>query len=119
MKRLLAIALLVVGCGSGSSGTSAPAPPAAVLSDSAIQAAMVTNLAGVAMSTAAISRPGGVPDIAVSGGVLIVTTTDPASAVSLCRTVAGVTNSPDTGKPLGVLSVAVISGGHSVATCQP
>lgn len=81
---------------------------------------MVENLNALPGSTAAVNRDAaGIPDIAVTQAILIVATTDPASAASLCRAVAGMTNDPNTGKPLGVRQVTIIAGGKSVADCRP
>lgn len=93
---------------------------AAGQSDAAIEAAMIENINRLSDSTAAVPRDAsGKPDISVKDGVLIVATSDPGSASSLCRAVAAVTNSADTSKPLGVAGIIVISGGTQVATCHP
>ena len=56
----------------------------------------------------------------VRDGVLTVATTDATAAASLCGTVAGMTNSPDTGEPLGITEVVVILPGYQpVARCRP
>lgn len=117
MRRLLLVAVLVVaGCG----GVPSRAGSTPAMSDAAIQAAMVEALANFPESTAAIPRnAAGVPDIAYRDGVLFVATTSPGTAASLCRTVAGMTHNPDTGKPLGILAVVVIAGGDQLAKCKP
>jgi hypothetical protein len=112
---LLGTAILFAGCASVSSAS----PPG--LSDAAMTAAVISNvnyLGGDAY--AAIRRnPDGSPDMAVTDGVLIVVTMNPDTAATLCRSVAAITNDPATSKPLGILSVAVISGGHKLADCRP
>jgi hypothetical protein len=92
-----------------------------ILSDSAIQSLIIVNIKGDPNATAAIPLDATrAPDILVHDGVLTVATTDPASAASLCRTVAGMTNSPDTGAPLGITEVVIIVPvRQTVARCSP
>ena len=79
---------------------------------------MVENINNRRDSTAAIPRDAnGIPDIAVRDKVLIVATTEPATAASLCRTVAAMANSADTLAPLRVKDVVVTSGGQRIADC--
>ena len=115
---LVAVVGLVAGCrGVTSSGLSGGAAPA--MTDTQLKTLMVANLNNFADRTSAIPRDGnGTPDIAVSDGVLMVTTTDPGSADSLCHTVKGLTNDPDdAGKPLPIVGVIVINAGAKVASC--
>ena len=125
-SRLVGIlAAVVVGaalfsCTKAIPSPSAPSPttPPAQDSDTAIKAAMVENINNRRDSTAAISRDAnGIPDIAVRDKVLIVATTEPATAASLCRTVAAMANSADTAAPLRVKGVVVTSGGQRIADC--
>ena len=117
---VVTVAAALLGCTqaipmpSAQSSTAAPAQDA----DAAIEAAMIENINKHPDATAAIRRDAdGIPDIAVRDKVLIVATTDAASAASLCRTVAAMTNSPDTAAPLGVIDVVVMSGGQRIADC--
>jgi hypothetical protein len=117
---MVAVGAALFGCTQAIPNPSAPSPTTtpAQDSDAAIQAAMVENINKLPDSTVAIPRDAnGVPDIAVRDKVLIVATTEPASAASLCRTVAAMTKAPDTAAPLGVLSVVVMSGGQRIADC--
>jgi hypothetical protein len=66
----------------------------------------------------------GQPDVAASGSMLVVgSTLNPlgdyqAKADQLCRNIAAATNDPDTGLPLGIRGVVVISGSTKLATCD-
>lgn len=115
---LTLIVLLVAGCG----GTARSTPPRG---DASIKAAMVANISEWRSSAwyGTLHFDGAQPDIGVTDGVLIVATlldpTDTATANSVCRSIAAITNSGDTGLPLGVKGVVIISGSTKVADCKP
>jgi hypothetical protein len=99
--------------------------PAQSASDATIKAAMIGNLRDQSASTwyAAIHLDNGLPDIAVTGGVLIVATllepTAIAAATSVCHSIAAFTNDSNTAAPLGVKQVTIISGGQRLVDCKP
>ena len=102
----------LVACAAPPAPTPAPASEPVGGPDAQIKAAMIENLR--AMNFDGIGTN---PDIAVTDGVLIVATSDPAKAAVLCRNVAAVTNDPHTAARLGVKRVVIISGGEQIADC--
>ena len=127
-RRLVAmsvlVAVVVTACIWSPPSTSTPvsaAPTVQVLSNSAIESLIIVNIKSDPDATSAIPLDATrAPSIMVRDGVLTVATTDPTSAESLCRTVAGMTNSPRPGAPLGITEVVIIVPvRQQVASCRP
>lgn len=118
---LLAVVLPACVWSQPSTSTPASAAPTVQLSNAAIESLMIVNIKSHPDATSAIPPDAtGAPTIMVRAGVLTVATTDPTSAESLCRTVAGMTNSPDTGAALGITEVIIIVPvRQQVASCRP
>lgn len=119
---LILVALLVVGVvASQVIGGVNPGPQGRRLStpstspvDAQTEAKMIENLREMDFEGIGTS-----PELAVRDGVLMVSMLgDHANAAALCRSVAAVTNDPDTAEPLGVKRVVIISGGRQVADCE-
>ncbi|HEY8869173.1 MAG TPA: hypothetical protein VIM30_07250 [Candidatus Limnocylindrales bacterium] len=108
------------------SRTAGPVVPAAQgPSDTQLTATMIGNIKALSGSAwyGSLHLNGTDPDVSVSSGVLFVATLlpqdDTTDGASICHSVAAITNDPDTAKPLGILSVVVISGGKKIADCRP
>ena len=91
--------------------------PATGNSDAALKAAMVRVITATGSISGVRTNPDGSPDIAVTYGILIVATDQPASASSICQLAAALTS--DSTVPPGINHVTVISGGDEVADCWP
>jgi hypothetical protein len=118
------LALVVSACDWWMPSPNTPAsasPTVLVLSDSAIKSLIIRNIKGDPDAISAIPLDvTRAPNIMVRDGVLMVATTDPASAASLCRTISAMTNSPDTGAPLGITEIVIIVPVQQpVASCRP
>ena len=124
VARTVVLALMVSACVPSGPSQDTPAtttPTAEILSDSAIKSLIIVNIKNDPDATSAIPLDATrAPNIMVRDGVLMVATTDPQSAVSLCETIAGMTNSPDTKAPLGITEVVIIAPGRQpIASCHP
>jgi hypothetical protein len=124
VAMVVLLALVVSACAWWGPSADTPASAAStiqVLSDSAIKSLIIVNIKGNPNATSAIPLDTThAPDIFVRDGVLMVATTDASSAMILCRAVAGMTNSPDTGAPLGITEVVIIEPGRQpIASCRP
>lgn len=118
------LALVVSACVWWGPSPDAPVsstPTAQPLSNSAIKSLIIVNIKSDPHVASAIPLDAThAPNILVRDGVLMVATNDRASAASLCNALAGMTNSPDTGEPLGITEIVIIVPVQEpVASCTP
>jgi hypothetical protein len=114
---LVLVVLMVTGC---AARTGTPGPPST--SDAQIEAAMAQNIADFPSISAMVHHnPDGQPDIAVRDAILIVAVLVPQGPLAdqLCRSIAAITNNPNTAKPLGVRAITLIAGKDALANCRP
>lgn len=122
MKAQLSVLVMAMVLAACSGGATHPAVPKQT--DAVLTSAMLGNIA----STYATSdwypyllTDGTHLDINVTDGFLVVATLlpDTAQAVSICSSIAAVTNDSTTAQPLGISGVAIIGGGKKLAGCKP